>query len=153
MFTLPIATICVVVVGLATVLSGPAAKAESFGGAVVANIPFAFQVGSYRLPAGAYNVQMVGNDFLWIKGDSDSVVMVVVRDSGTRPSPNSAVVFHRYGNQFFLREVRAAGEEEFLWCSETKAERRAKLEEDAANPNSGPGEDAKVEIELLAPPR
>ncbi len=153
MRTLPVATICVIVVALATFFAQPAAKAQALSSAVVAKIPFAFQIGSYHLPAGTYNVQMVGSDFLWVKSDADSVVMVVVKDSGNRPSADSAVVFHRYGNRYFLREVRAAGEEDFLWCNETKAERHAKLEEDAANPNSGPREDAKVEIALFALPR
>ena len=152
MLTPPVATICVLVVGIATVLSRPAAKAQSFSNAVVANIPFAFQVGSYHLPAGTYNVQLVGKDFLWVKGESDSVVMLVTRSAG-RISPDSSVVFHHYGNQYFLREVRAAGEEDFLWASESKAERRAKLELAAANPNAGPREDSHVEIALLAPPR
>jgi hypothetical protein len=151
MHTVPITTICVLVVGFATVFS-QAAKAQSFETRVVAEIPFAFQAGGYRLAPGTYNMRMAG-DFLWIKGDSDSVVMVVTKNSPRAPLSNSTVVFHRYGSQYFLREIRSAGDGSLLWTSETKAERRAKYEEDAFHPNSAPAEDSKVEVALLASPR
>jgi hypothetical protein len=152
MHTVPIATLCVLVVGFATVFSPSAAKAQSLETSVVAEIPFAFQVGGYHLPAGTYDIRMAG-DFLWVKGNGDSVVMVVTKDSSRTPFSSSAVVFHRYGTQYFLREVRSAADDTLLWAGETKAERRAKYEEDAFRPNSTPAEDAKVEVALLAPAR
>jgi hypothetical protein len=141
------------IVAFAAILAQPALKAQSSSNSVVANIPFAFQIGSYSLPAGTYKVQMQGNDLLSIKGESGAAVMLVMWDSANQPSRDSAIVFHHYGTRYFLREVRREGNQGFLWSSETKAERRAKLEEDASNPNSGPREDAKVEIPLLTPPR
>jgi hypothetical protein len=141
------------IVGFAALLAQPAVKAQGVGTAVVANIPFAFQVGSEHLPAGTYRIELQGSDFLWVKGRADSGVMIVMRESANRPSTDSAVVFHHYGNEYFLREVRTAGSEDRLWTEETKAEHRAKVELAAANPNSGPREDSKVEVALLAPPR
>ena len=141
------------IVALTAILAQPALKAQTPGYAVVANIPFSFQIGSYSLPAGTYSIRMQGNDLLSIKGEAGAAVMLVMRDSANQPSPDSAVVFHHYGSRYFLREVRTQGDDGFLWSYETKAERRAKLELDASNPNSGPREDAKVEIPLLAPPR
>jgi hypothetical protein len=141
------------IVALTAILAQPAVKAQATSNAVVANIPFAFQIGSYSLPPGTYSIRMQGNDLLSIKGEAGAVVMLVMRDSANQPSLDSAVVFHHYGNRYFLREVRTQGDEGFLWSYETKAERRAKLELAASNPNSGPREDAKVEIPLLAPPR
>ena len=141
------------IVAFTTILGQPAAKAQEAGTPVIANIPFSFQIGSSYLPAGVYRVQMRGDDMLWIKGESGSAVMLVLWESANQPSSGSAIVFHHYGNQYFLREVRTEGNQAFLWSSETKAEHRAKLEEDAANPNSGPREDTKVEIALLTPPR
>ena len=141
------------IVAFTTLVGQPFANAQAVKTPVIANIPFSFQIGSSYLPAGTYRVQMRGEDMLLIKGESGSAVMLVVWESGNQPSSNSAIVFHHYGNQYFLREVRAEGNQAFLWSNETKAERRAKFEEDAANPNSGPREDEKVEIALLAPPR
>lgn len=141
------------IVAFAGLLAPYTVKAQSFGTAVVAEIPFAFQIGSDRLPAGTYRLEMSENGLLWVKGNSGSAVMLVLRESTNRASADSAVVFHHYGNQYFLREVRRAGDDGFLWSDETKAERRAKLEQEAANPNSGPRTDSKVEVALLALPR
>jgi hypothetical protein len=141
------------IVAFTAILAQPALKAQSPSNTVVANIPFAFQIGSYSLPAGTYKIQMQGNDLLSIKGESGAAVMLVMWDSANQPSRDSAIVFHHYGNRYFLREVRKEGNQGFLWSSETKTERRAKLQEDASNPNSGPHEDARVEIPLLAPHR
>ena len=146
------------IVALSPIFGAPlgvprAAKAQTVNTPVIAHIPFAFQIGSSYLPPGTYRVQMQGNDLLCIKGEQGSAVMLVMWESANRPSGSSAVVFHHYGDQYFLREIRTEGNQAFLWSSETKAERRAKLEEDAANPNSGPREDNKVEIALLTPPR
>lgn len=141
------------IVAFTALLAQHPVQAQSPPTTVVANIPFAFQIGASYLPAGTYRVQMKGDDLLWIKGDSGSAVMLVMRESRNSPASDSAVVFHHYGNRYFLREVRTEGTQDFLWAGETKAERRAKLEEDAANPNSGPREDSKVEIALLTPPR
>ena len=141
------------IVAFTAIFGQPALKAQAPSNAVMANIPFSFQIGSYSLPAGTYRIRMQGNDLLSIKGEAGAAVMLVMRDSANRPSRDSAIVFHHYGNQYFLREVRTEGEQGFLWSYETKAERRAKLELDASYPNSGPREDAKVEIPLLVPPR
>lgn len=141
------------IVAFTALIGQPAAKAQAVSTPVVANIPFAFQIGSSYLPAGTYRVQVKGDDMLWIKGESGSAAMLVMWESANQPSSNSAIVFHHYGDQYFLREIRTEGNHAFLWSSETKAERRAKSDEAAANPNSGPREDSKVEIALLTPPR
>ena len=151
MHTVPVATLCVLIVGFATIFS-TVGKGRSFETRVLAKIPFAFQVGGYRLPPGIYSLRTAG-DFLWIKGHSDSVVMVINREPSRGPSSSSAVVFHRYGENYFLREVRSAGDDTLLWTGETKAERRAKREEDALYPNSVRREEAKVEVSLLASAR
>jgi len=141
------------IVAFATILGPPAAKAQAGNTPVIATIPFAFQVGSSRLPAGTYRLQVQGNDMLSIKGETGSAVMLVMWESTNAPAADSAIVFHHYRDQYFLREVRTEGNQALLWSGESGAERRSKQEEDAANPNSGPREDTKVEIALLAPPR
>jgi len=141
------------IVALAALLAQPAVKAQAPANTVVANIPFAFQIGSSHLAPGKYRLQMEGDHLLLVRGDSGAAVLIVENGSANRPSADSAVVFHHYGNQYFLREVRTAGNDDYLWCGESKAEHRAKMEEEALNPNSGPREGSKVEIALLAPPR
>ena len=141
------------IVAFAALLAQPGVKAQSLGNTVIADIPFAFQINSQQLPAGKYRLETEGSDLLWVKGTSGSGVMMVMKDHLNKPASKGAVVFHHYGNQYFLREVRSPGTDAVVWSSETKAERRAKLELEAANPNSAPREDSKVEVALLAPPR
>jgi hypothetical protein len=141
------------IVAFTALLAQPGVKAQSLGTGVVADIPFAFQIDSQHLPPGKYKLETNGSDFLWVKGGTTSGVMMVMRDHLNSPASKGAVVFHHYGNQYFLREVRTPGSSDSIWSSETKAERRAKVELAAANPNSGPREDSKVEVALLAPPR
>jgi hypothetical protein len=140
------------IMGFTTLLGQRPVVAQSPRTPVVANIPFAFRIGYCTMPAGTYTVEMKGSDILSVKSDSGVAAMMVMWAATNRPTPDSAIIFHRHGNDYFLREVRTAGSQGFLWSGETKAERRAKLREDAAYPNSGPRED-KVEIALLAPPR
>lgn len=154
MFTLPANKDRIaLIVAFAALLAQPAVKAQGVGTTVVANIPFAFQIGPNHLPAGTYRLELEGSDFLWVKGDRCGGVMIVMKEWANRPSTDSAVVFHHYGNQYFLREVRTKGSTDRVWATETKAEHRAKVELAAADPNSGPRDDSKVEIALLAPPR
>lgn len=155
MHTLTVAdkTRIALIMGFTTLLGQRPVIAQVPRTPVVANIPFAFQIGFCSMPAGTYIVEMRGSDVLSIKGDSGMAAMLVMWASTNRMAADSAIIFHRHGNDYFLREVRTAGNQGFLWSGETKAERRAKLREDASNPNSGPREDSRVEIALLAPPR
>lgn len=141
------------IVAFSSILGPPVIKAQIAPTPVTVNIPFAFQIGFCNMPPGRYAVEMKGNDVLSIKGDSGIAAMMVMWAATNRMSPNSAIIFHRYGDEYFLREVRTARNQGFLWSGETKAERRAKLRQDASYPNSGPREDAKVEIALLTPRR
>jgi hypothetical protein len=141
------------IVAFSALLGPPVMNAQKASTPVIADIPFSFQIGYCSMPAGKYTVEMKGNDVLSIKGDSGVGAMMVMWAVTNRMRPDSAIIFHRYGDEYFLREVRSAGNQGFLWSGETKAERRAKLRQDAGNPNSGPREDSKVEIALLTPPR
>ncbi|HTV09167.1 MAG TPA: hypothetical protein VMD97_09015 [Candidatus Aquilonibacter sp.] len=146
-------TFLALVAVVTTLFIQPSVKAQKPDDSVVATIPFGFQVGSYHLAAGKYTLEVQGDNVLWVKGDSDSAPVMILRDTARRPSSDSAVVFYRYGNHYFLREIRTAGQQERLEATESKAERRAKLEEEAVNRNPRPGPDAKVEIALLSSPR
>jgi hypothetical protein len=74
--------------------------------ALKVTIPFAFQAGEKALPAGNYVVQKQG-DAIWISDGKGNAAAVL-----SNPVPNKAfgldnlIVFHRYGDQHFLSEVR-----------------------------------------------
>lgn len=75
------------------------------------NVPFAFEVGNKTVPAGSYRVETVltGNGSLHtLRSNSGEAwltisTMAATTNSGT-PSPS--LVFHRYGNRYFLAQIR-----------------------------------------------
>jgi hypothetical protein len=80
---------------------------------VRASVPFEFIVGDKALPAGEYSVSAIGigQDAVGIQGTkaNDSAVRLV--NTTTRSAEKSStLVFHRYGNTFFLSEVWIAGQ-------------------------------------------
>lgn len=75
--------------------------------AVQANIPFEFTVGQQTLAAGEYRVSINGPAMLRVARVNGPEV------AGVMTSPNRGVenvspslIFHRYGKQYFLTEVR-----------------------------------------------
>jgi hypothetical protein len=81
--------------------------------AVKANVPFEFIVGDKVLPAGDYSVSAIGigHDALAIQGINANDNAVRLVNTVTRSAKKSTkLVFHRYGNTFFLSEVWTAGE-------------------------------------------
>ncbi len=77
------------------------------------NIPFAFAAGETTLPAGEYRVQkMDGNGaVLLIRCTEPKASILVVTNStgGGKQQEQSKLVFHRYGNHYFLSQVWNAG--------------------------------------------
>jgi hypothetical protein len=86
---------------LTTVLS----FAQTKEGDLVADIPFAFVVAGRTLPPGHYIINRL-NENLGIH-DSQHQSLFVPTHSAQRPAHDNAskIVFHRYGNTYFLEEV------------------------------------------------
>lgn len=80
---------------------------------LVANIPFEFSVDYKTMPAGEYSVQTVAT-----AGDSLLIQSADGKTSALRPSEASErlkkvtarLVFHRYGQRYFLAEVWSGGD-------------------------------------------
>jgi hypothetical protein len=100
-----------------------------------ADVPFAFNVGTKHLPAGAYEIK---------RADFDSnFVMVSNRNTGEtvlslyqRESPghvNHKLIFHHRGNQYFLAEIWGGEGNAGMAMPATKAERQVEV---ARNPTT-----------------
>jgi hypothetical protein len=80
---------------------------------LVANVPFDFTVGETTLPAGQYIVQSVetSSKALVVRGSlSKASVMVLATDTeATRSAAQSLLVFHRYGQKYFLSRIVVEG--------------------------------------------
>lgn len=79
---------------------------------VAANIPFSFTLNGRSLPAGHYTIESDFNtpNVLRIDDREDDVHMIAMaqRDPSEAQRDNT-LVFHRYGNQYFLSSIRANG--------------------------------------------
>jgi hypothetical protein len=102
--------VSVTMLGLFLTLAGAPADAKSRG-LVVATIPFQFIVGGKSLEPGRYAVRSVSNDVLLIQSKGRSSAMNLTSAiSANKASAETRLVFHRYGERYFLSEVWTAGE-------------------------------------------
>jgi hypothetical protein len=81
---------------------------------VVAHIPFSFRVDSATLPAGSYTlVHQDDSQPFWVVESnlSDTGVFALISIEGTNEAAESAkLLFHRYGNRYFLSQIDSLGE-------------------------------------------
>lgn len=107
--------------GLAFIVSAATLNAQSTE--TITKVPFAFNVGSSLMPRDTYRVSKLGGhtDVFMISGFRHSAILLGQPEGpGTDDSPR--LVFHRYGDSYFLREVRLAGSTGFF-LPETRQER------------------------------
>jgi hypothetical protein len=94
----------------ALLLAASASIAQTKQGDVTADIPFPFVVATQTLPAGHYIVSPLNTDNLSIHDASNHNIFVPAH-SAQRPMNDNRckLVFHRYGDTYFLSEVWVAG--------------------------------------------
>jgi hypothetical protein len=94
---------------------------------VVADIPFEFAVGGNTLKAGEYSVRSftTNGDVVMISNqDSNDRVVQLTQPIQARIVPQrTKLVFHRYGQHYFLSEVWTSGEQTGRQLLKSKAER------------------------------
>lgn len=98
---------------LSLLLVAACANAQSLN--VQANVPFGFTVDKAALPAGEYSIKSLSTAtgrVLVIRGEETANSMIVGSNSAEtlNPSPNSRLVFHKYGDQYFLSQIWVQGE-------------------------------------------
>ena len=94
---------------------GVSAKAQSLEVKVKANIPFDFSVAGKQFKAGQYSIgranQASGDSILAISHSNDfgKIFSAMIWLERLRAREKGTLVFHRYGNEYFLAEVWSAG--------------------------------------------
>jgi hypothetical protein len=81
---------------------------------VKASVPFDFMVDNVALPAGDYNIQAAlnGNSkALVIRKENAGGGKIVLSNAAqsAAASPDTRLVFHRYGDSYFLSQIWTAG--------------------------------------------
>ena len=103
--------LCAIV--LATVVAS--AQAQTLGSRVSAHIPFDFSIGDKKLPSGKYSVGRArqNSDDLVLSVEDEGGRSQALRTSMAVVSLNTTsrakLVFHRYGDQYFLYQIWPAG--------------------------------------------
>jgi hypothetical protein len=123
------ATILGLVVALNITFAAVPAAADSFG-SIRVDVPFEFSAGHSIFPAGKYTIRQAGvnsNGAIWITSDDDKTTGVLLTNSAqsVQPRDESVVIFHRYGDQYFLFQVWAVGDTIGLEIPKSSMERQA----------------------------
>ncbi len=103
-----------------------AASAQSLGQVITTNVPFAFRAGDQSLPAGKYTlVSNLVNGTVLIRADEGKDQMFILTNAcgGSKASENAKLVFHRYGDQYFLSQVWHPGYSQGRELPRSSAER------------------------------
>ncbi len=109
--------------------------------AVRVDVPFAFQAGQHHFKPGVYLFARDTNyPFMRILGTSQSGQAMFVPDLTLEPATTSKVVFHRYGSEYFLREVWMANSTSHVHTLPSKAEKQLQLAANSAFPAAATGE-------------
>ena len=124
-------TMLMMIVGLA--LASAAVANGQTNNRVVAQIPFDFTAGNKDCRSGKYDVRVInGDDLISIQNAaaSDQVLgLTHTSDSAKNGQAlNAKLVFHRYGEAYFLSQVWMAGEKTGRELSKSRRERAIERE-------------------------
>jgi len=115
------------IVAIATLFvlgAAPALSAQTSD--TVTDVPFAFTIGMTSLPRDTYRVsRLTGHmDVFMISSLRHSAILLSQPDGPSDTDETPRLVFHRYADRYFLREIRLPGNVGFR-LPKTRAEREA----------------------------
>ena len=116
-----------------------AAQAQNSGPRhLVANIPFQFYAGDATLPAGEYTITQVNpaSDRTVVQfrtKDGSRTAMLQMGSVIGKTADQTSLVFHRYGDRYFLAQAWIQGDSEGLSSPRSRSERAAQKEMAARN--------------------
>ena len=107
------------------------AQAQSASQKVIANVPFAFNVGTKNLPAGKYTITVLNpssdRKVLQIRSnDGRSTALILTTDVRAKASDEAKLVFRHYGDRYFFAQAQMAGETSGLAALKSSLERAQK---------------------------
>ena len=97
---------------------------------VRANVPFDFTVGKQLLPAGTYTIKTQSSGLIVIKNqDKPLTVMTIVDQDGARSPNGGKLMFHKYGDQYFLSEILCDDADMNLKIPDSTKEKKVRLQQ------------------------
>ena len=120
--------ITIAILAFTGILSVGSALAQ--GDAVRVKVPFAFTAGDKLLPAGTYVITPLSADVIHIQARDQSISVVTTEMQDDRQSENGdELIFSRYGDRYFLREILCNSAAMNVSLPATKSEKRARTQE------------------------
>jgi len=114
------------------------AKAQTLGNGLRANIPFDFAVAGKKFAAGHYSIaratQTNGDLVLGISSldEHSTAFPITIPVEKLTARDKSALIFHRYGDEYFLAQVWAAGATRGRAFTKSRRERQLEQEQHVA---------------------
>jgi hypothetical protein len=101
------------------------------------NVPFDFTVGNQLLPAGTYTIKTESEGLIAIKNHDKPIAVLTLVDRDGAKSPNGGkLLFHKYGDQYFLSEILCSWADMDVSVRPSKAEKRVRLQQAMVHPSS-----------------
>ena len=145
-------TMLMLVAGVALMAALVSAYAQS-PGSIVADVPFDFTVGSKSLKAGEYSVRAFtksGNTVLISNKDRSDVAVRLWNSIQVTTPQEAKLVFHRYGQRYFLSEVWNLGEQTGRQLVKSREERALETQLAANSSKSEVARNSYETVEILA---
>ena len=116
---------------------------------VISNVPFEFIVADETLPPGKYRVnRSIGNALkIWT---SDAAVIRLTNEIEPSKDRRARLVFHRYGNRYFLAEVWTGAGDVGRQLLKSRQERAIEREMSSLASKTEQGECGPVLVEVAA---
>jgi len=120
-------------------------------------VPFDFNVGDKKLPAGEYTFSrlsgLTDNKVISVSSAETSagVFQSTFAAFALTPKDKSTLVFHKYGDQYFLEQIWTGGEQAGLQVPESRGERTARQQLAQTQQSNMSGKVMKVEtVDIVA---
>ena len=130
------------VLAVATIAAAPLAQAQQ--SVVRAQIPFGFENGSQHLAAGQYTVSLQADHIMVLQSNKAGGLVMTLPDENMKPAATSRIVFRKYGDKYFLREVWIAGRTTHVHCVKSREEKSLQVAQNEVPPTA-------IEVALLEP--
>jgi hypothetical protein len=118
--------------------------------AIIVNVPFEFTAGDTKLPAGEYTVGKSSSDspvLLIARTDRSEAILVNSNAAQSRePQTDSKLIFHKYGDRYFLSQVWSAGSSAGRQLMKSRAEKEVAL-----SARNGKPEEITLVASLVSP--
>ena len=120
-------------------------------------IPFDFNIGDRKLPTGEYIFSRVsafsGNGLMSVSSVDASAHLFQSTNAAQvlTPKNKSTLVFHKYGDQYFLEQIWTGGEQEGTQLPQSRGERAARQQLAQTQQSNMSGKVMKVEtVDIVA---